>query len=83
MFHVAEKTSEDGAVFEGRVGALREVGEHWVAGVAAGGLVGLVSWWVGWFGGKGDWTTYMKTRLDLSLIQDSISASESIELVSR
>ena len=44
MFHVAEEASEDGAVFEGRVGSLREVGEHWVASVAAGGLV---SWWVG------------------------------------
>ena len=37
---VAEEASEYGAVLEGGVGTLGEVGEHWVAGVAAGEVLG-------------------------------------------
>lgn len=50
---------------------MREVGEHGVAGVAAGDVVSisLVS---GLTGG----VAYMKTRLEVSLTQVSISASE-------
>ena len=70
---MAEETTEDGAVFEGRVGPLREVRKHWVAGIAA------VAWLERIIYGKGG-KTYTKTRVEDGLIQVSISASAVISL---
>lgn len=36
LLHMAKEAAEDGAVLEGGIGALCEVGEHGVAGVTAG-----------------------------------------------